>query len=366
MIILDFQIPYRTSRPMKRLLKYAASLVLSLIIIILLFLLAATLTDFRPEEKISCEVTGRAEGRMPSDSIFTVQTWNLGYFGLGKDNDFFYDGGKMTRPSRENYLLCSKAGVDYISNSPKSDFYFFQELDLDSKRSYHDDQLNRLMSALPGFQACVALNYKVFYVPLQLTDPQGKVNSGIITFSRIPSKENTRYAFPGGFAWPVGLFMLDRCFLLSRISLGNGRDLVMINTHNDAFDDGSLRKQQMAVLKDIVLTEYGKGNYVVTGGDWNLNPPGYDPLKLATGDPGFRIEPAIEPDFLPADWKWAYDAAIPSNRSVAAPYHKDVTKITIIDFFVVSPNIEVLDIKTEDLGFNWSDHQPVKMKFKLN
>ena len=284
---------------MKRLLKYVVYLILALIMLFVLFLLVATLSDYRPEEKISCHVMGKARGSFPADSIFTLETWNLGYFGLGKDNDFFYDGGKMTRPNKANYLGSASAALEYINNSPRCSFYFFQEVDLDSKRSYHDNQVEKLMGVLPDFQACVAINYKVFFVPVQLSDPQGKVNSGIVTVSSLQSSENTRYAFPGGFAWPVGLFMLDRCFLLTRISLGSGRDLVLINTHNDAFDDGSLRKQQMAVLKNRMQDEYGRGNYVVVGGDWNLNPLGFDPGLFTTGDVGMRIKPAIEPDFLP-------------------------------------------------------------------
>jgi len=26
-----------------------------------------------------------------------------------------------------------------------------------------------------------------------------------------------------------------------------------------------------------MLDEFGKGNYVIAGGDWNQNPPGYKP-----------------------------------------------------------------------------------------
>jgi hypothetical protein len=104
---------------------------------------------------------------------------------------------------------------------------------------------------------------------------------------------------------------------------------------------------------------------VVVGGDWNLNPLGFDPGLFTTGDVGMRIKPAIEPDFLPKSWKWAFNPAIPTNRSVDQPYERGITTTTIIDFFVVSPNIDVLEIGTEDLGFQWSDHQPVRMRFML-
>ena len=46
--------------------------------------------------------------------------------------------------------------------------------------------------------------------------------------------------------------MLDRCFLVNRYPVSNGNELLMINTHNSAYDDGSLRKQQMDFLKDFL------------------------------------------------------------------------------------------------------------------
>jgi hypothetical protein len=37
----------------------------------------------------------------------------------------------------------------------------------------------------------------------------------------------------------------------------------------------------------------------------------------------------------------------------------------LIDFFVVSPNIEVLSTQTTDIGFAESDHQPVTLRVVL-
>jgi endonuclease/exonuclease/phosphatase family metal-dependent hydrolase len=178
---------------------------------------------------------------------------------------------------------------------------------------------------------------------------------------------------------------LDRCFMLSRIPLPEGKEMVLINTHNEAFDDGSQRTKQLAVLKDMMFAEYAKGNFVIVGGDWNQNPVGYGDLAigrfgdLAIGrlddleiwrfgdlDVGRTIEPAIEPGFLPSEWQWVFDPEIPTNRDVDAPYERGKTKTTIIDFFVVSPNVKVLGVRTDDLGFEWADHQPVEMKFRLS
>lgn len=330
-----------------------------------LLLLLATIMEYRPGKPEISEVKGNTPGIPVGDSIFTILSWNIGYFGLGKDCDFFFDGGRMTRPSESQYQQYSRDALDYLGKTWGIDFFFFQEVDLDSRRSYYDDQVARFQSVFPQMESSVALNYVVSFVPVPFRNPMGTVKSGIVSLSAWHTIENIRYPFPGGYSWPVRLFQLKRCFLLSRLALPNGKELVLINTHNEAFDNGSQRKQQIAVLKDLMLAEYAKGNYVVTGGDWNMNPVAQLPQVYSNGDIGRTIEPRFEPDFFPEQWKWAFDLKIPSNRNVDGPYTRGKTPTTIIDFFVVSPNISVENVSTQDLGFAWSDHQPVIMKFKI-
>jgi endonuclease/exonuclease/phosphatase family metal-dependent hydrolase len=355
-------------------IKIALWIIIGLVALFCLFLLQATLMDYKPDPAEKVEKSGIDPVIAISDTVFSITTWNLGYFGLGKDCDFFFDGGKMTRPSREQYVGYSSNALKYLQEKEKTDFYFFQEVDFYSKRSYYDDQLARLRNVFTGMESMMAVNYKVSFVPVPVSNPLGRVNSGLVSFSAFNTVENTRYAFPTGYAWPVGLFQLDRCFMLSRLPLPSGKDLVLINTHNEAFDDGSQRKTQLAVLKQLMLDEYAKGNYVITGGDWNQNPVGFRDLGIGgLGDLGIGrfsnfdvarvIEPPIEADFMPAGWQWVFDPSLPTNRDVLGPYEKGTTKTTIIDFFVVSPNVSVLDIKTDDLGFAWTDHQPVRMDF---
>jgi endonuclease/exonuclease/phosphatase family metal-dependent hydrolase len=339
---------------------------LALVASAILFFGWLTITDYRPKAALPAKTSGNTPVIAVTDSIFTIKTWNIGYFGLGKDCDFFYDGGKMTRPTRTQYIEYSQNALKHLEEAEKADFYFFQEVDFYSRRSYYDDQLARLRSELPGMEWATVINYKVPFVPVPLRNPLGRVNSGLVSFSRFHSTENTRYAFPGGYSWPTRLAMLDRCFLLSRLPLSGGKDLVLINTHNEAFDDGSQRKQQMAVLKDLMMAEYTKGNYVIVGGDWNQNPVGFSIARFSTFDVRREIDPQIEADFFPEGWQWVFNPDIPTNRDVIGPYERGMTKTTIIDFFVTSPNVKVLEIKTDDLQFQWSDHQPVEMKFRLD
>ena len=159
--------------------------------------------------------------------------------------------------------------------------------------------------------------------------------------------------------------MLDRCFLVNRYTLENQKELVIINTHNSAYDNGSLRAQQMAYLSNYLISEYEKGNYVIVGGDWNQTPYGLDPGLISHP---FDTENLtyIPMDYPAPGWKWAYDPGMPTNRRVATPYDKTTTLTTVIDCFLASPNVELSDVKTMDVNFQYSDHQPVQVNARLS
>ncbi len=121
----------------------------------------------------------------------------------------------------------------------------------------------------------------------------------------------------------------------------------------------------MEMLKKCMLNEYQKGNYVVSGGDRNLNPPDFNPGQITTGDVVKIITTVIEMDFFSEGWKWAYDSTIPTNRDVSTSYHKGKTKTTIMDYFIVSPNVNIIEVNTIQTEFKFSDHQPVYLKIGL-
>ena len=207
-------------------------------------------------------------------------------------------------------------------------------------------------------------NYDVFFVPIPVMSPYGRVLSGIATMSKTEPLSSTRHSFPGNYPWPKGTFMLDRCFLVSRYPLSNGKQLLVMNTHNSAYEDGSLRKGQMETLHGFLTAEYEKGNYLIVGGDWNQTPAGFNPQfeKNIFDTIGLSY---IEHDYLPGDWTWFYDPAVPSNRRVAIPYDPEICPTTVIDYFLLSPNVEPINIHGVGMDFVPSDHQPVLAKVKL-
>jgi endonuclease/exonuclease/phosphatase family metal-dependent hydrolase len=323
------------------------------------------LTEYRPKSIESIPIPPRHLTTSPPHHLISCLTWNIGYAGLGREMDFFYDGGKRVRPEKdgsERYM----AGISTtLAGFGSADFIFLQEVDLGAKRSYWVNQADRLSKEMPSHFPAVAVNYDCRFVPVPFYEPMGRVKSGLASFVKWNVASAERHSYDATFPWPKRLVFLKRCFLAERIPLGSGKELVMVNLHNSAFDaSGRLRKAEMAQLKKFLEEEYGKGNYVVAGGDWNINPPGYIADSIRTADYGYNIPLKVPSDLL-RGWQFAFDPSVPSNRDVDKPYVKGETGTTLIDFFVVSPNIKVQAVKTLNLGFEFSDHNPVLLTFEL-
>jgi endonuclease/exonuclease/phosphatase family metal-dependent hydrolase len=331
------------------------------------FLIYASLTNFRPKPVEIISVSGKGlEIPVPADTNLVFYTWNIGHCGLGKQMDFFCEGGKMVRPAKEQYKNFREGVVYQLTILDRPDFLLLQEIDSLAKRSYRDNQVKRIQASFSQFSAAFAINYKVNYVPFPVFHPMGEVISGQLTFSRFRPEKTERYAYPSTYCWPKKLFMPDPCFMLTRFKVSNGKQLVLINLHNSVLNDAAeMRDKELGVLKSLILDEYIKGNYVIAGGDWNRNPVAYDSSAVAEGFKACTINPGITKDFLPKDWQWAYDPEFPTNRSVKTAYVKGQTPVAIIDFFMLSPNVELKTVSSLETGFSYSHHQPVGMIVRL-
>ena len=355
-------------KKLKPFLKIAGWLVLVVVLYLAGVIIYGTITDYRrdPGSVELSEIKGKAGDSKQIDSVITLLSWNIGYGGLGKEMDFFYDGGKTVRAPQEIWDK-DFAGVQKImSDNNEVDFYLIQEIDRDSRRSYEVDMVRELNHILQGYASSFAVNYDVNFVPVPYTNPMGKVLGGVATFSRYQPTVSERVQYPGKFPWPTRIFFLDRCYLTQRYPLANGKELIIINTHNSAYDEtGEIKGGEMNALKAYVEAEYNKGNYVIAGGDWNQCPPNfqYDKFIPKSGYDGF-MPPSMSFDYTPENWIWAYDPDVPTNRHLETPLDENTFR-TVIDFFLISPNIKLLKINTIDTKFEYSDHQPVKMQVEL-
>jgi endonuclease/exonuclease/phosphatase family metal-dependent hydrolase len=339
--------------------------VILIILAAIVFLLYLTFSGYHPKPVEEVEVKGPAGKAIGNDSIFTIMTWNIGYAGLGKEMDFFYEGGKRVRPEKDEFRNYLDGILQLVKSNDSIDFIHIQEADIGSKRSYHADEPLMLSQALKDHCFAFARNYDSKYVPVPAYGPMGKVLSGIVSFSKYKPVNAIRVDFGTRFYWPKQLAMLQRCFMVLRFPLRGGKELVMINTHNSVFDEeGTLRKKELTKLNEFAADEYRKGNFVVIGGDWNQNPRGFEIGTFINGDISRKIDVSFGENIFNG-WKFVFDPERPSNRDVDRNYRKGITRTTIIDFFVISPNIEAESVKTIPTGFKNSDHQPVIMKFRI-
>ena len=263
-------------------LKY---LLLALVAYIVLLLLYGTLTDWAPTgtEELTAYRDPAEAPALITDSLLTFTTWNVGYGGLGAQNYFFYNRGDFfwtdlgtVRSPAENVDRYVN-GQELTVRSTLSDFFLLQEVDTAARRSHYTNQLDSVSRARPDYTAVYAPNFQSNRVPLPIFQPwdhYGYVRGGLVSLSRFRPETTERVQLPGAFPWPTRLFQLDRCALREVFPTGDGRGLAVYNVHLSAYDeDGSMRRQQIGLLREMALADYEANRYVVIGGDWNQLPP---------------------------------------------------------------------------------------------
>lgn len=344
-----------------KIIKRVLLLILIIFFVIIVFLIFATVTDYKPNKsELLC-------AHLKPDTIIigeplSALIWNIGYCGLDKQMDFFYDGGSKVVTPYSQYKTNELEILRLLEQADSIDYIMLQEVDVNSKRSYNSNQFQKFDSILINHKSnSFAYNYKVHYVPMPLNCPMGKTNSGLATFTKNQFSSSSRISFPGNYSWPTSIFMLDRCFMVNRFPTNNKKQLLVINTHNSAYDDGTLKKSQMNFLKEFINEEFIKGNYIIIGGDWNQNPPNY----LQKNASKEWAPTSINTDFMPAEWSWISDTTVSTNRYLNSEYIEGVTSTTVLDFFLISPNVKACFVITINYNFDHSDHNPVMIKFTL-
>lgn len=352
---------------MKRILKCIGILLLVIVLAAAGLITYLTVTEFKPEDTSVAETEIHGEASLETGQTLKILSWNTGYAGLDANADFFMDGGTKVKPDSQTTVENNMAAIADFIHQGNYDICLLQEVDRNSARTENTDELS-FYSEETGYGWVYAANYRCNFVPYPLP-PIGKVESGITTMSNLLMPENAeRISLPCPFSWPVRAANLKRCLLVSRYSIeGTDKELVTVNLHLEAYDDGAGKEAQAKALMELLQKEYEKGNYVIAGGDFNQSFPGtleaYPILDPDTWTPGIVDEAQI-----PDGWSILYDSSTPSCRLLNQPYdpESDKTQYYVIDGFIASPNITVHSVETINLEFANSDHNPVQLEIELN
>lgn len=347
----------------KRIIKVLGLILGALLLLLVGLVLFLTITEYQPADRQAADrIVSEGEGAAAGPSL-TICSWNIGYAGLGRESDFFMDGGEMVDPPSQEIVEKNMTGIQSHMQSEPADIWLLQEVDVNSARTGAMDQFEAVSDAVAG-SAAFAYNYKCPFVPIPLP-PMGRVESGLATVSHLRMGENAeRISLPCPFSWPVRAANIKRCLLVTRLNVeGTDRELVLVNLHLEAYESGEGRVAQTKQLLELMQAEYEKGNYVIAGGDFNQTFPGalehFPIMDTEKWMPG-----VLEESILPEGWKLAYDSTSATCRLLDQPYCEHC-QLYVIDGFILSPNVQLDAVETENLAFEHSDHNPVRLDVTL-
>ncbi len=331
------------------------------------YLLYVVISYDRIEDMQKLKISGNATDAVPVNQTLSLVTYNIGFGAYSDDYSFFMDGGEYSRAFSEKAVLKNTKGALDAVNSVNPDFVFFQEVDIDGDRSYHVDQSAIISKGMTGYDRVFAQNYDSAYLFYPFNEPIGANKSGMMTMSRYNITSSVRRSLP--IESSLYKFLdLDRAYSVSEVPTANGKKLVMYNVHLSAYtSDGTIANEQLKMLASDMKKQYEKGNYVIAAGDFNkdllIDSSKYFERK---GDEDFTWAKPIDTSLLPTGFTVHTGSNLPTCRNADSAYRGDGTDFVLsVDGVIISPNVKTVSVNTLDVGFKYSDHNPVKMEFVL-
>ena len=363
-----------------------AALVGAFLFIVIVYVIYVAAQYYRIEDGLSLEVENAREEQVAIGKDYTLVSYNLGFGAYSPEYSFFMDTGEMKSGekvagkyakgmSRED-VEKNVAGQAEFAKNAGADFYFFQEADEKADRSYKIDMPERMRGALPEYSSVYAENFHTANLIYPFNDPIGATNAGIVTFSRYRIESAVRRSFPITTSFIDKLFDLDRCFSVQYLPVeGSDKYLALVNLHMSAYDEGgTIRAEQLKMLNAVLAEERAKGNYVVAGGDFNhcLIADQFESDEAALAAfAGEQVVPDWVKNSVLHEAELAEGFKISANKEKATcrgadiPYTAGVNYETVVDGFLYSDNVEVIAEETVGGSYEFSDHNPVKLTFRL-
>ena len=334
------------------------------------FLLSRYL-NYHPAQVESEEVSNTEGAPLLSpDQPVKVITFNVQFL-AGSAYDFFYDGGPDTWVARSD-IESTVAKVAAFVAETNPDFVLLQEVDCGARRTNYLDEVALLCSAMPAeIRNHVSTFYwKSKFVPhLKI---MGSAGTKLVIFSRYRLGKACRHQLPRTPGNPLEReFGLKRAILEVEIPLTNGRTLMLLNTHLEAFPKGTdVMERQIEKLLWRLKALDDQNLTWIAGGDFNLLPPGQS-ARLTPQDRGIHREPT--------EIRSVYEqyAGVPTLADATGEHMRHYFTFTqrvgairlpvrTLDYFFAAPRVTIEDyaVVQEDT-MDLSDHLPVTARFRL-
>ena len=357
---------------MKKVLKIIGLILLAILLAAGIYVAYVFLDYERIEDNQELEINhGDSASGVPVNEELKITSFNIGFGAYVQDYTFFMDGGKESRARSEEELLTNMDRIVETLKEQEADFYLIQEVDKKGTRTYgvDEEQIITGNDAFSGFDSTYAINYDSPYLFYPITSPHGKNLAGILTLSEYEIEDALRRSLPiqDGFA---KLLDLDRAYSINRIPTADGKELCLYNFHLSAYTtDETVVTRQLAMLSEDMKSDYEAGNYVIAGGDCNMDLLGDGGEAFGKDGEEFSWAQPFPINDLPDSMSLVAprnpDNPIPSCRNCDEAYDPQTTFVITVDGFIVSDNVEVIASDVVDMQFMYSDHNPVYMQFIL-
>jgi endonuclease/exonuclease/phosphatase family metal-dependent hydrolase len=303
-------------------------------------------------------VTRQVEAPAAPDAL-NLTVWNLGYGGLGRESDFVADGGTHMFPPSRAAVRANVDAIDALVGEDEADVFIFQEIAYGGPVNYWVNLKGALDRTLADRSSVFFADFRTRLMPWPL-----RMEHGQAIYSRFGVESADVVPLP---AEDTAIFGVKRRYasVVARMPIeGSERGWTIASVHLAAFDpDAAVRTRQLRELLAWAQREYESGQHVVLAGDWNFqiaetNFPNTTEERFL-----FWLFPFPQ-DALPEGWRIGADASVPSVRTNYQPYVAGENYVTTIDGLIVSPNVEIESLAGVDLGFEHTDHQPVRARVR--
>jgi len=347
---------------MKKILQAAAAIITVIIMTLGIFILWGSSSTISEEEFLKGSTSKGPGTEAASKKIWSLMTYNVG-FASGMANSLPYQPGKK-------YFEKNMATIQAMLKKEKPDFLTVQEIDRDSNRSFHINQVTAIAKKQKYHAVAYAPNFTKNYVPFPYWPPSahwGKVNSGQALFSSLPvtGQKITHLDPPEDYSLVYRAFYIGRAIQKIEVNL-KGRKIFIFNVHLEAWD-GPTREKQAAILLDHYRKV--KNHPVIIAGDFNVT-PSYATRKHNFPDDSYGVvdyrgEKTIDIILQEKSLKTAVSREEYLKNEKKYMTYTSANPHMRIDFIFYNTLIQKVESRVIAEYVSASDHRPLLMRFRI-